>query len=1179
MATMSTHYLTGRIEFRFNLSQGQPRDRQHEIDSSTSDSIQQNNIPHSKAGRKRPRDDSQDLCNKDCFQDEAGFYFIQDGDTCQNQSFLIVAASPEMYLVTTACSSNSKVEIRDFELLTCNKVKTIHIYEDGIRCLIDEKVNSMEVDKKVRYLSLADVNKIEDSFDKNELKVLKRKMNIEAMIDAISPIITVVKTDPFAIIEIYDDDGRSAVVILKGKHALQLHACIEPGNKILLKDMRRQKWHVPKSLEKEGIPKRLRSRSPEYVFVVFEANQMSLEGGACPSKGTLPQCLPSTIHPLTSIQGEVISVKYTSFIQWGCEVRQLHYILMKPCNFRNNDKVSGLMKLYMTYYPTSPSLFIGLKKGSIVRAINVHRCESDTLQTFKTSIGEEYSCFGACLRSTVSMTFIPAFDKHETFHTSLSQIQFLVFAFKTIRRTYYEMEWISLFRMQFSRCNLILDHADKFLISIQTRYSGELLNRKKGRDPYFEFFDHGCECLDVEDREVTRELSLCPVKMPQSDFPFFLSIDQIRRIGIMRIKEAMPLLHKTFSNKSILDRKLGVGCTSSIHIRSDELSQQLGYCTGNICIAGAVHSINSSEVRAINDDDYILQCCKCSFQAVASFQASRKEVKQIGDIINLNVHKVIVSMIYLGDYGPPATGNDGDIVISDLKSPHSSSNGISFVVQQKNLIFLASLHLQYRDIEPIHLNNNTKSMDLEKTQSMEGTKFARLVRQRWRPTRRKQVYNGYEVGLGNLVPFVDKKLKHDPYHHTNKLSIKLQSSAIDLPFLPPQVIAMADAWLGLAESSLSALLTGCWDELNENTENVLYTIHLHFNPFDIVGKVIDIAQVNVKVIEYENTYENMKLFSALTITENGPSFLGGKPMVPGTVSDRVKRKHLVSKKFNTVFGEALIPPPLIGSNCSALSLSKLNFISSVGKVVPCYNSIKIRNAQVIKIRFCRAKAECNHCFSPLIRKKTEQHSRFWSNPLPFDNFTTKSKAKVGTKLPRRLVCPNKCDERHAYIKWELSGILHDNTGTAKIFSERDTTLLILGEGLDVKCVESGAWMSPYGITYKAGVQMISKNAADSQEKMPVDSMAYLELYRHCTSCGTFQRPLDFICKIKSNPVNEPNSQDSEEIPIVSSLGKEGTVIRSSDLSFTSKSMNLVALDACRTFNEPHISGWSILNNL
>ncbi|GFH61209.1 hypothetical protein CTEN210_17685 [Chaetoceros tenuissimus] len=1177
---MSRQHLTGRIEFRFNLGQGQPRDRQHKIDdsSSTSDGIQQNNIPHSKAGKKRPRDESQDVCNTDYFQDEAGFYFIQDGDMCQNQSFLIVAASPEMYLVTTASSSNSKVEIRDFELLTCNKVKTIHIYKDGIRCLIDEKVNSMKVDKKVRYLSLADVNKIEDSSDKNELKILKRKMSIEAMVDAISPIITVVKTDPFAIIEIYDDDGRSTVVILKGKHALQLHAYIEPGNKIMLKDVKRQKWHVPKSLEKEGIPKRLRSRSPEYVFVVSAVNQMSLEEAACPSKGTFPQCLPSTIHPLTSIQGEVMSVKFTSFMQSDCEVRQLHYILMKPCNLSNNDKDSGLMKLYMTYYPTSPSLFIGLKKGCIVRAINVHRCESDTLQTFKKSVGEEYRCFGACLRSTVSMAFMPAFDKHEALHTSLSQIQFSVFAFKTIRRTYYEMEWMSLFRMQFSRCKLILDHADKFLTTIQTRCNCYLHNHKKGRDPYFEFFDHGCECLNDEDREDSIELCFCPVKMPQLDFPFFLSIDEVRRIGIMRIKEAMPALYQTFTNKSFLDRKLGVGCTSSIHIRSDELSRQLGYCTGNICIAGALHSMKSNEVRTINDGDYILQCCKCSFQAETSFQSSRKEVQQIGDMINLNVHKVIISMIYLGEYG--ATGNDNGVVISDLKSPHSSSNGISFVVQQKNLFFLASLHLQYREAEPTHLNTNTQSINFEKTQSLDETKFARLVRQRWRPTRRKQVYNGYEVGLGNFVPFVDKKLNHDPYHHTMKLSIQLQSSAIDLPFLPPQVIAMADAWLGLVESSLSALLTGCWDELNENTENILYAIYLHFDPSDIVGKVIDLAQVNVKVIEYENTCENMKLFPVFFKTENGPSFLGGKPMVPGTVSNRVKRKHLVSKKIKIVFGEALIQSPLMGSNCSALSLSKLNFISSVGKVVPCYNSIKIRNAQVIKIRFCRAKAECNHCFSPLIRKKkTEHQSRFWSNPLSLENLTSKSKAKVGTKLPRLLVCPNKCDERHAYIKWELSGILHDNTGTAKIFSERDTTLLILGEGLDVQCIESGAWTSPYGITYKAGVQMIPKNAVDSNEKISVDSMAYLELYRHCTSCGTFQRPLDFICKIKSNPANEPNTQDSEEIPIVSSLGKEGTVMRSSDLSFTSKSMNLLALDACRTSNEPQISGWSILNNL
>lgn len=70
------------------------------------------------------------------------------------------------------------------------------------------------------------------------------------------------------------------------------------------------------------------------------------------------------------------------------------------------------------------------------------------------------------------------------------------------------------------------------------------------------------------------------------------------------------------------------------------------------------------------------------------------------------------------------------------------------------------------------------------------------------------------------------------------------------------------------------------------------------------------------------------------------------------------------------------------------------------------------------------------------------------------------------KKKSNLTCPNECDENYGYIKWELSGILKDSTGSVRVYNDRQASLVILVSGIDINAVEEGAWNFANGINYK-----------------------------------------------------------------------------------------------------------------
>jgi len=164
------------------------------------------------------------------------------------------------------------------------------------------------------------------------------------------------------------------------------------------------------------------------------------------------------------------------------------------------------------------------------------------------------------------------------------------------------------------------------------------------------------------------------------------------------------------------------------------------------------------------------------------------------------------------------------------------------------------------------------------------------------------------------------------------------------------------------------------------------------------------------------------------------------------------------------------------------------------------------------VAYCRTWAECAKCYSPLRepeidtptkkRKKKNDNGvvssvstvdldkpTYWHKPLPtnpgeemYQEAATQppkpfygTSASSGVKRPGRwrtsLRCPNNCRvDQHGAIKWECSGTLDDGTGQARLFSERESSLCLLGlSPSTIETIEEGAWLNEDGVVFSKTV--------------------------------------------------------------------------------------------------------------
>ena len=233
------------------------------------------------------------------------------------------------------------------------------------------------------------------------------RVSLSATVESISPIIAMEPSDPFALVELYDKEFPSAscVVVLKGKAALSCHAGINPGDRIIFRDISRKQWKVPSTFRMKQDCRHLHNRIPSQVFVVTESSSVTWTTVNQKTAESWVHASPPTSEPLTCCKGEILRVKWILIPRGDTSVSTIHWIEVKQHPSHTN---SSPCMLYLTYFPMSPSLQLSLRPGALVQAVNIHfLCHSPNATN--TLI------FAACLRSSLFLLRHAAFGEDKAF--------------------------------------------------------------------------------------------------------------------------------------------------------------------------------------------------------------------------------------------------------------------------------------------------------------------------------------------------------------------------------------------------------------------------------------------------------------------------------------------------------------------------------------------------------------------------------------------------------------------------------------------------------------------------------------------------------------------------------------------------------------------------------------------
>ena len=1218
---MDQRQWSGRVEHRFNLNHSIPATTSNDRAAKESRTGSPPRTPKARNKRSRSRSPSRESQNnRPSQQQEIGFFFIPDLDlqgqnlTANQREYRVVAPYETLKDMIDAARFDLRIIITKFTVIQNQSGDFIELHRNGIILQRKHKAEGCE------FMSLEDLHAIEKQLEKCGKK--SSAFNIKGTIDSISPIISAIPSDPFAMIELYDHTCPSltAVIILKGSNALLCHPGIRPGSRVKLKNIRRQRWHVPQSLQNECTPKRLHGRSPSHVFVISESDCIEWEDRIDPCVDwkdgpAVSPPLPSTVCSLTSIQGNILAVRYTTFststrqnTYSNISPRIIHYIILEPSSGK------GIVKLYMTYYPLSPTCALGIRKGSRIQAINIHEIESNISSSKLSS----YECFGTCLRSTVSIisTASENLRGSDTIEHANSS-NFAPYAFKHVRQSYHELEWMSQCRKQLSACNNNADNRvmERSLRNLIVDLIGDDFVAK-GRDPYKEFFDHACEPSYCEDEE-EKLSSFCPCDtFLRSRLPLVLGLSTLREECIRLMRTEIPQSCHVFSEKNDVANRAREGCTAAIHFTREEFIGKLGLPSATLlCVGGLIEGMSRSGIiSSIIDNGHHLTVFPC-LKKVKHFHHNTKTLHEKGDFVIVNVHKIIMSIIYLGRY--PRRPDELQIPIKTTDLPgidsklDSQLKGPSSILIIECHHFAVSIQIAYaaNGISSLKgLSTAQKDPDHELVQESKKTAggkdnitiHGRLVRQRWRIRKDIKAYTGCQITVGTTSSSLDS----GPFHLPQTLNVN-----IDIPLvtcnhglirrvcqgISDRVLSMAVAWQYASETISSPLVSGGWDELcSSDWNHARSEIYVFLPHYSNGNKTIEIGSIDFQFIEQQCSIEHLEQFRTFCDNGNGLTHLGGRKVSQGNIDTRLKRRIIYHEENRLVTGEATIVPSLI-VGVADVSIATLTSNKSSHRFEASFvrRAFKIKGANIAKIRFCRARAECSRCNSPLTcRADSIKKTSFWNDPLPI-HATIAPKSKLPMRRKTNLTCPNECDEAYGYIKWELSGVLQDSTGCIRVYSDRENSLMILGSGLDIGIVEEGAWYSTYGINYQIGlplpkdmkveIERANRNASSGransfEAKLSKETRARYKLHLHCKASIEPYRRMDFLSRCK--PLKKDAcSVKPFEIPLVSSLGDGQGVSQRNDMSTSTMGTELKILDCYKSYDESKEMGWSIINAL
>lgn len=1154
-----------------------------------------------KAGQKRPRSPLESIRPKN------GFSFVTDGLSHGNDSFQLILPQPLVQIAINSIILHSQVRLTSYIIVSNGETKSIEVSLNGLD-INGDHLNNGNCQNSIHSDVPLTLHKVQQL---KEIKAKSIKISIRARVDAVSPIITFDPREPFVMIEVYDadiDPSLTSTIVLRSK-SLLVHSGILPGMDLILQNLRIKRWQIPQMFQSYNMPLRLYNRAPTHVFIVENPNQVQFMGNwdALTSIDALKYFpFPSITIPLTCIQGKINYIQKSE----RSDLERIHYVILE-----SESKIR--MKLFLTYYPLSPHTCDGFHIGAILRAMNVHKFKSNHVNHNKNIPHPAYDCFGACLRSTVTI-IVGRCEGHSKLEFPFKSMSYQSMLWKQIRKTYHEYEWMSCARKILSSSVISATKIESVLESIIPHLK-PIHTLQTLRNPYFEWFDHVCE--HPNDNLKNLQTCNCMCEVHRDNHCYLPSVISLSRIKMACLDHTSRALRKYLIGDSSTNQsnrystkadRADIGWTASFHLEAGELASRIcgddNSHVSQILVGGVVYIETSSERQhLLCDGKCALILSHFEHGAPSNFQKTQNESLAVSnnDFVCILFSNVYTSCIYLGKY--PKTNiyydesNDHASAFYHLPTAHEiksfSAEGPSNIIQIDNNFFLVSTIIQYTaknifTISDQRNRDNKKSkgdislerivMKDDRMSEVDGYELGRLIRQRWKVQKIRTSYLGCCLTVG-VVPKTFEKSNpcHLPACIEITLNILLEGKNIQNHFqilhvvLPIEILQLAFAWQYVAESRLCAIVLGGWDEniknhrVESNDEHLLY---IPLRKFQGVYQLsLDISDVYTRTIKHGS----LTWVAKRDDLSNLPfSYFGGRNIYPGVI-DLIIRRRIISRKGSSMrYGEAIVPHESI-YGLKVACISQLQFERLNG--ASCKNFLfKIPNAHLSVLRYCRARAECSLCHSALESSRENKRKRFWDIPVVMnsaDQFSSES------TIHRKLACPSGCISRYGYIKWELSASLSDGSGSMRIFTERDTSCLLLGHGLDFDVIEAGAWQTPGGIQFQLGSKLnldirlelararhhISRHGLDVKPEslLSAANRAQYLLHSYCSNSHEITRRMDFVCQIKKYYANltHPRSYD---IPIISSIGDDGVIESSIDSNFI-PIYDLVLVDCFRSY--------------
>ena len=442
----------GRIVHRFHLPRPGTKRREKKINATNNsgNSCRDEKDEGSKDQRKR--------CHNDC-----GFVFIPESKKGPHHEYLLSFPKRLLKLACDAARLERKVAIKRYTEIPFLKSSEASEYgQSRVSASFSSSLSTgysmIEVhDMELIQPKFPDTAKTKkklwtltqfwrkEQLDFQKMKNSRPKFSLVATVDAISPIVALDPSNPFALIEVYDVENTdvTCVVVLHGKQAVVNHEAVHPLDTLVFRDVVYKPWSVHKMLRDNKCDKdsatstffsRFIGRVPSHVFVATQAdsvswgneNKTSTLGNTCPSSRIGSPSdrdqnrIPPLITPLnlvSTITGEIHDVQTLSVSSGHSEATVIHYLDMillnqSTCghsgnrggNAINSEQTTseGRCRLYLFHFPMSVALQCSLRSGGIVQAYNVHLICSQGGSHLALDVDDKIvTSYGACLRSTL----------------------------------------------------------------------------------------------------------------------------------------------------------------------------------------------------------------------------------------------------------------------------------------------------------------------------------------------------------------------------------------------------------------------------------------------------------------------------------------------------------------------------------------------------------------------------------------------------------------------------------------------------------------------------------------------------------------------------------------------------------------------------------------------------------